>query len=95
MRSLTDIYPPFEDAVELYAVAFSEPLSELQAYQNESGHPGAVAQSVGNMARDFRVTQQSTKVAIDGDGVIVYRAGYGRGSAADWERVLREMAPAD
>ena len=92
MRSLTEIYPPLKDKVELYAVAFNEPLSDLQSYQNESGHAGTVARAVGNMVRDFRVTQQSTKVAIDGNGVITYRSGYGRGSAAEWAAVLQELA---
>ena len=95
MRSLTDIYPPFEDKVELYAVAFNESLIDLQNYQNESGHPGTVAKAVGNMIRNFRVTQQSTKVAIDANGIIVYRSGYGRGSPDEWENVLKELAAAN
>ena len=92
MRSLTEIYPPFKDKVELYAVAFNESLSDLQSYQNESGHPGTVARSAGNMVRDFRVTQQSTKVAIDANGVITYRSGYGRGSPAEWADVIQKLA---
>ncbi len=92
MRGLTEIYPQFKDKVALYAVAFDEPLSVLQSYQNESGHAGTVARAVGNMVRDFRVTQQSTKVAIDGNGVITYRSGYGRGSPAEWAAVLQELA---
>ena len=92
MRSLTEIYPPLKDKVELYAVAFNEPLSDLQSYQNESGHAGTVARSAGNMIRNFRVTQQSTKVAIDANGVITYRSGYGRGSPAEWAAVIQELA---
>ena len=92
MRSLTEIYPPFKDEVDFYAVAFNESLSDLQAYQNESGHPGTVARAAGNMIRNFRVTQQSTKVAIDATGVIIYRSGYGRGSAAEWAGVLEKLA---
>ena len=73
-------------------MAFEEPLSDLQEYQNDSGHAGTVAKAVGNMIRDFRVTQQSTKVAIDGNGVITYRSGYGRGNSAEWAAVLQELA---
>ena len=92
MRSLTEIYPPFKDQVDFYAVAFNESLSDLQAYQNESSHAGTVARSAGNMIRDFRVTQQSTKVAIDANGVIIYRSGLGRGGASEWKNVLQELA---
>ncbi len=92
MRSLTEVYPPFKDQVELYAVAFNESLSDLQNYQNDSGHVGTVARSAGNMIRDFRVTQQSTKVAIDANGVIIYRAGFGGGSASEWTTVFQQLA---
>ena len=95
MRSLTEIYPPFKDKVDLYAVAFNESLSDLQSYQNESGHAGTVARPAGNMIRDFRVTQQSTKVAIDANGVIIYRSGYGRGSPSEWESIFKELAASD
>ena len=91
MRSLTEIYPPFKDEVDFYAVAFNESLSDLQTYQNESGHPGTVARAAGNMIRNFRVTQQSTKVAIDANGVITYRSGLGRGGASEWTNVLQEL----
>ena len=92
MRSLTEVYPPFKDQVDFYAVAFNESLSDLQAYQNESSHAGTVARSAGNMVRNFRVTQQSTKVAIDANGVIIYRVGLGRGSASEWTNVFQQLA---
>ena len=77
--------------MELYAVAFNESLSDLQAYQNESSHAGTVARAAGNMIRNFRVTQQSTKVAIDANGVIIYRTGFGGGSADEWTNVFQEL----
>ena len=92
MRGLTEVYPQFKDQVDFYAVAFNESLSDLQDYQNDSGHAGTVARSAGNMIRDFRVTQQSTKVAIDANGVIIYRAGLGRGNASEWAAILQELA---
>ncbi|MYB50072.1 MAG: hypothetical protein F4X72_12550 [Dehalococcoidia bacterium] len=92
MRSLTEVYPPFKDQVDFYAVAFNESLNELQTYQNDSGHAGTVARSAGNMIRDFRVTQQSTKIAIDANGVIIYRVGLGRGGASEWTNVFQKLA---
>ena len=89
---MTDIYPPFEDAVDFYVVGFNESLSELAEYQGQSGHPGIVSLPVGNMLRDFRVTSQSTKVAIDANGIITYRRGYGQGRSSDWPDVLQALA---
>ena len=89
---MTDIYPPFEDAVDFYVVGFNESLSELADYQGQSGHPGILALPVGNMLRDFRVTSQSTKVAIDANGIITYRRGYGQGNSSDWPAVLQALA---
>ena len=89
---MTDIYPPFEDAVDFYVVGFNESLSELAEYQGQSGHPGIVSLPVGNMLRDFRVTSQSTKVAIDANGIITYRRGYRQGRSSDWPAVLQALA---
>ena len=89
---MTNIYPPFHDAVDFYVVGYNESFSELADYQNESGHPGILALPIGNMLRDFRVTSQSTKVAIDANGIITYRAGYGQGRSSDWPDVLQALA---
>ena len=47
------------------------------------------------MISDFNVTRQSTKVAIDANGVIVYRAGIGQGGPSEWERVFKELTAAN
>ena len=89
------MYPPFEDSVDLYAVAFNESLDVLSAAQNRSGHVGEVATPSDNMIEDFNVTRQSTKVAIDGNGVIVYRSGFGQGNPVEWENVLKDLTAAN
>ena len=89
---MTNIYPPFQDEVDFYVVGYNESLSELADYQNASGHPGILALPIDNMLRDFRVTSQSTKVAIDANGIITYRAGYGQGNPSDWPDVLQALA---
>ena len=89
---MTNIYPPFHDAVDFYVVGYNESLSELADYQSQSGHPGILALPIGNMLRDFRVTSQSTKVAIDANGIITYRAGYGQGNPSGWPDVLQALA---
>ena len=37
------------------------------------------------------MTVQSTKIAIDADGVIVYRASYGKGTGKDWISVFEKL----
>ena len=44
---------------------------------------------LGNPGLD--VTVQSTKIAIDADGVIVYRAGYGKGTGKGWISVFEKL----
>ena len=95
MRGLSTVYPAFEDSVDFYAVGFNESLDVLKADQDRSGYPGEVASPGGKMISDFNVTRQSTKVAIDANGVIVYRAGIGQGDPSEWERVFKELAAAN
>ena len=40
----------------------------------------------------YRIITQSTKVAIGGDGVITFRAGYGKASDDTWVEVFEELA---
>ena len=95
MRGLGTVYPAFEDQVDLYAVAFNESLDTLSAYQSRSSHPGEVATPGGSMISDFNITSQSTKVAIDANGVIIYRAGVGQGDPNDWQGVFMELTAAN
>ena len=44
------------------------------------------------MLKDFNVTRQSTKVAIDANGIIVYRAGIGQGDSNEWHGVFIELS---
>ena len=95
MRGIGAVYPTFEDSVDFYAVAFNESLETLSASQSRSDHPGEVATPGGSMISDFRVSSQSTKVAIDANGVIVYRAGIGQGDPSEWEGVFKELTAAN
>ena len=92
---MKEIYPEFEDRVTFYAVGIDpfEDLDELESYRNRLGLPFPIAAPVDNkMLVDLRVRQQSTKVAIDADGFIIYRAGYGSGNSQLWREVFRKLA---
>ena len=66
-------------------------LAKLHAFSTERNYPWAVGQADIKMLRAFGITVQSTKIAINTDGVIVYRAGYGEGTSQEWASVLGNM----
>ena len=53
--------------------------SHVQGNRFDLGNPG------------LDVTVQSTKIVIDADGVIVYRAGYGKGTGKDWISMFEKL----
>ncbi len=92
MQRLKTIYPEYEDAVDFYAVGFSESLETLDKHNRRQGYPWPVAVGQGRMIRDLNVTYQSTKIAFDADGVVIYRHGFGDGDADRWRQVFEQLA---
>ena len=41
--------------------------------------------------KELKVLQQSTKIALDHQGVITYRAGYANGGADKWRQVFTDL----
>ena len=55
------------------------------------GYPWAVGPTNRETLKTLGVTVQSTKIVIDAEGVIVYRAGYGKGTGKDWISVFEKL----
>ena len=75
----------------MVAVGFdrSESIAELESFrQKDGGTNWLVATTPSKTARDFRVLTQSTKLIMDADGVVLYRANYGSTNAGSWRKVL-------
>ena len=91
---LKDVYPEYQDSVDFYAVNIDlgEDLSSLVMFRDEQDHPWPVAQAPSGMLPEYNIQQQSTKVAIDGDGVIVFREGFGVEPAETWNQLFRELS---
>jgi hypothetical protein len=91
---LKEIWPDYADEVPFYAINIdpTDSFDNIEKYREEQGYPWPVAQPGRGMLARFRVTSQSTKIAIGADGVIIYRDGYGKGSDETWHRVLQELA---
>ena len=72
---------PFEDA------------EVVRAYQERNGYPWMMAPFSRETVLAYGVKVQSTKFAVDEDGIITYQRGYGTGSADVWLQVLDALAP--
>ena len=94
LRRLKDIYPEFSQEVVFYGVAADpfEGVAVLEDQRQREGYPWLVAEPVDAMLRDMEVLVQSTKIAIDSRGLIVYRDGYGQGGEDVWRQTFRNLA---
>ena len=88
------VYPDFSGRVAVYAVGSdpTEDLALLEKFRLAQGQTWQVATPVGSMLRDLEVLQRSTKIAFDASGVIIYRARFGQGDAAEWRQVFQMLA---
>lgn len=80
--------------MDFYGVGFdpTETLNELEAYRERNEFVYQTAVPASRVVPDFGVTVHSTKVALDGSGIIVYRAGKGGGNEAAWRQVFADLA---
>ena len=93
---MKDIYPDYATEVAFYAVGLHPGLKEemavLKAYKEQNGYPWPVATGPTEMMAVMGVTIQSTKIAFDSEGTIIYREGMGAGDEATWRRVFSELS---
>ena len=90
MRTLAPIVTEYAGQVDFYLVSFNESAGRLESYIADNGYADMTAtQPVGSMLRDLKITSQSSMIALDADGVITFRKGYGgRGDFAGAYRTL-------
>ena len=91
---MKDIQPRFASEVAFFAVDVGnwQDLKELHAFGQEQDYPWSVGQAGRETLKTLDVIVQSTKIAINADGVIVYRAGYGEGTSKDWTSVFEMLS---
>ena len=75
-----------------YGVGFdpTQTVQELDAYRVSNDFTYQTAVPVSRLLPDLKVTGHSTKVALDGSGIITYRAG--KGTAPDWRNLFARLA---
>ena len=94
LQSLKGVYPEFAESIAFFAVSVN-PIDDTQTvaeFGERNGYPWPMAQPGEGMLESLRVTSHSTKVAFGPDGVIVYRAGFGKGNAQDWRELFKQLA---
>ena len=91
---MKDIQPRFASTVAFFAVDVGgqKDLKELHAFGQEQDYPWPVGRADRETLKTLSVMVQSTKIAIDIDGVIVYRAGFGKGTNEEWISVFEILA---
>ena len=93
---MKEVYPRYTDQVAFYAVGTdpTESLEQLEEVRQKADYPWPVALPDSHLIRDLRVTVQSTKIAFDAQGVIIYREGFGKGGPGEWHQVFKGLANA-
>ena len=93
---MKDVYPQYADEVDFYAIGVHpkvyEDIDLLEKFRVERGHPWPVATAPSEVMAELGVTIQSTKIAFDSRGTIIYREGMGQGSDEQWHRVFTELS---
>ena len=94
MRSLIDVWPDYADDVDFYAVNIdpSDSFDKLEDFKRDQGYPWPLTHSDRDTLLRLNVIRQSTKIAFDSEGVIIYRERMGGGSAETWRQLFRELS---
>ena len=66
-------------------------LSPRESPGNRENWPWRIGEPLGDMARDYRITISSTKIAFDSRGVIIYRAGFGESGEEKFRQVFKQL----
>ena len=90
---MTTLHPDYTEKIAFYVVGSgpTQTVEQLEEDRQKEGYPWPVAEIAGSGLRDLRVLSQSTKIAIDGAGVITYRDSYGQGNVDIWQGVLEDL----
>ena len=90
---MKDVYPEFANRVDFYAIGQSpfESIEVLESDRIKEGYPWPVAEIESDVLKELLVFQQSTKIAVDHQGIITYRAGYADGGPDAWRKAFAEL----
>ena len=92
MRTLKDIYPEYAGKAEILVIGIDplEDRRDLDQFRQEQGYPFPVFDTNAELVKALDVRIRSTKFAVDENGVILRREGYGGVSVDDWRQWLND-----
>ena len=67
-------------------------LEELRMFANDQGYPWEIGISSRGLLEELGILTQSTKVAIDRDGIVIYRKGFAEGNIEEWISVFERLS---
>ena len=93
MRTIKDVYPDFQDDVAFIAVDVdpSESVATIDDHAAKEGYPWEMAMFHADVQADFGISQQPSKIIIDGNGIITLRGTPGSSSANTWREALEAV----
>ena len=67
-------------------------LEELRMFANDQDYPWEIGISSRGLLEELGILTQSTKVAIDRDGIVIYRKGFAEGNIEEWISVFERLS---
>ena len=94
LKKLHTIYPDYIGKVTFFSVGTdpTETLIDLNSQREQGGYAWDISVAGVGMLSSLNVVQQSTKIAFNENGLIIYRKGYGEGSISEWEEVMNKLS---
>ena len=70
----------------------SETLETLEADREREGLPWTTASAEEGMLDSLQIYTQASKIAINADGIITHRYGFGKGKFESWAELFDDIA---
>jgi hypothetical protein len=87
LRSLTEVYPEYEDRIHVIGIGQDggESADKIRSWSDSNGFTWPMTEADGDVLNNYQITYQAQAVVLDSFGTIVERGSY---SGADKWRSL-------
>ncbi len=93
LKSLKELEPTFRDKLTVVLISFdgNEAKETLRQFFSSNGYTWTTGLGNQDVLSKYGVFTQSTKIALNADGVVVFRSGYGTLPKDQWQKALAEI----
>ena len=90
LRNLIPIYSKYSNDIDFLIISIEQNESklELKNFSSKENYPWQIYSADKNTLQSLNVTQQSTKIFINKENKIIYKANYGEGSVTEWTELF-------